>query len=285
MTNYEIKFDSEYSDPSGIVKKYIFKNQTAIAETVAYSYQDRGVVCFSVQSGCPVGCSFCGTGKKFIRNLNAIEIEEQIEKGLSFIKNKKKIELMAMSMGEPMLNIIPLQHLAKKYLASGYYFYISTVGIKSSTAIHAILDLANYSKLFGLQISLHCGNEQKRKSILGNYPNLMSFREIMSFTDTYKLISGNNAYFNYICNGTETEEDAKLVADIVRDHHLTCSVLCNTGDFIKADTTPALNFLTLCQKQNILDISLFDPAGQDTIGGGCGQLLYTQEFLNNLKGI
>lgn len=28
---------------------------------------------------------------------------------------------------------------------------------------------------------------------------------------------------------------------------------------------------------------MFDPAGQDDIGGGCGQLWYTQEWIKNYK--
>jgi len=29
------------------------------------------------------------------------------------------------------------------------------------------------------------------------------------------------------------------------------------------------------------DTRIFDPAGQDSIGGGCGQLFYVQNFLKN----
>jgi 23S rRNA (adenine2503-C2)-methyltransferase len=31
------------------------------------------------------------------------------------------------------------------------------------------------------------------------------------------------------------------------------------------------------------DTRIFDPAGQDTIGGGCGQLFYVQEWMKGTK--
>ena len=71
-----------FESKEGNVWKYVFTKPDMVAEAVLYKYNtffDRTVICCSVQSGCPVGCKFCGTGKKFIRNLKAEEIVEQIE--------------------------------------------------------------------------------------------------------------------------------------------------------------------------------------------------------------
>lgn len=71
------------------------------------------VICCSVQSGCPVGCTFCGTGKFFVRNLDWHEIIEQVTTVLSTIdcntKDIEKFQIMFMSMGEPFLNYINLE--------------------------------------------------------------------------------------------------------------------------------------------------------------------------------
>ncbi len=85
-----------------------------VAEAVLYKYGNfykRTVICCSVMSGCPVGCKFCGTGSKFVRNLTCEEIVEQInivlnDKNLINDINEKceKLQFMFMSMGEPMLN-------------------------------------------------------------------------------------------------------------------------------------------------------------------------------------
>ena len=70
------------------VSKFVFETEynsnykPAIAEAVLYrygSYKERTVICCSVQSGCPVGCTFCGTGKFFVRDLTYKEIVEQVD--------------------------------------------------------------------------------------------------------------------------------------------------------------------------------------------------------------
>ena len=75
------RFDSS----EGNVWKYVFDFGNAVAEAVLYKYESfykRTVLCVSVQSGCPVGCKFCGTGKKFIRNLTSEEIVGQVNYAL-----------------------------------------------------------------------------------------------------------------------------------------------------------------------------------------------------------
>ena len=48
------------------VSKYVFDFGNAVAEAVLYKYptfEERTVICCSTQSGCPVGCRFCGAGR------------------------------------------------------------------------------------------------------------------------------------------------------------------------------------------------------------------------------
>ena len=103
-----------FESSEGNVWKYVFTKPDMVAEAVLYKYNnfyDRTVICCSVMSGCPVGCKFCGTGNKFVRNLTSEEIVEQIrivlqDKNLYNDINSrcKKLQFMFMSMGEPMLN-------------------------------------------------------------------------------------------------------------------------------------------------------------------------------------
>ena len=69
------------------VSKFVFEtnnfstSKDIAIEAVLYkynSYKERTVICCSTQCGCPVGCSFCGTGKFFIRNLHWKEIVQQV---------------------------------------------------------------------------------------------------------------------------------------------------------------------------------------------------------------
>jgi 23S rRNA (adenine2503-C2)-methyltransferase len=67
-------------DPLEHVTKYVFDKGNAVAEAVLYrypTYAERTVICISTQSGCPVGCRFCGAGDAFVRSLTADEIVDQ----------------------------------------------------------------------------------------------------------------------------------------------------------------------------------------------------------------
>ena len=53
---------------SGNVTKFVYSYDNCVYESVLYKYGEykkRTVMCISVQSGCPVGCTFCGTGKSY----------------------------------------------------------------------------------------------------------------------------------------------------------------------------------------------------------------------------
>jgi hypothetical protein len=73
-------------------------------EAVLMRYRDgRRSVCVSSQSGCPLTCTFCATGKmKFGRNLTADEILDQ---ALHFRRVEAIDHVVFMGMGEPTMNI------------------------------------------------------------------------------------------------------------------------------------------------------------------------------------
>jgi len=73
-------------------------------EAVLMRYRDgRRSLCLSSQSGCPLTCTFCATGRmKFGRNLTASEILDQ---ALHFRRKEEVNHAVFMGMGEPMLNV------------------------------------------------------------------------------------------------------------------------------------------------------------------------------------
>nr|MDQ3319987.1 23S rRNA (adenine(2503)-C(2))-methyltransferase RlmN [Actinomycetota bacterium] len=73
-------------------------------EAVLMRYRDgRRSVCLSSQSGCPLTCTFCATGRmKFGRNLTISEILDQ---ALHFRRGEPIDHVVFMGMGEPMLNL------------------------------------------------------------------------------------------------------------------------------------------------------------------------------------
>ncbi|MDE7326521.1 MAG: hypothetical protein K2N63_09625 [Lachnospiraceae bacterium] len=90
------------------VWKYVFTKEDMVAEAILYRYEDfyeRTLIYYFKMSGCPVGCKFCGTGHKFVRNLTAGEIAELIitilkDKAITDVDQRgKRFQIMFMSMG------------------------------------------------------------------------------------------------------------------------------------------------------------------------------------------
>lgn len=164
------------------VKKFVFEwraneiTKKGIAEAVLYRYGEyskRTVICCSVQSGCPVGCTFCGTGKFFVRNLDWSEIVEQVTTVLSTIdcdtKDIKKFQIMFMSMGEPFLNYINLERAIESLhdLYPNAQLLISTSA--PSTLYYAMSEFIELSKRIpqvGLQFSVHESTDEARAKLI-----------------------------------------------------------------------------------------------------------------------
>jgi 23S rRNA (adenine2503-C2)-methyltransferase len=73
-------------------------------EAVSMRYRDgRRSLCLSSQSGCPLSCTFCATGRmRFARNLTRDEILDQ---ALHFRRERPIDHAVFMGMGEPMMNL------------------------------------------------------------------------------------------------------------------------------------------------------------------------------------
>jgi 23S rRNA (adenine2503-C2)-methyltransferase len=99
-------------------------------EAVLMSYRDgRRSVCVSSQSGCPLTCTFCATGRMaFGRNLTPWEILDQV---LHFRRSEHVNHLVFMGMGEPFMNVDAVLDAARRLPDTGITHRrttISTVG-------------------------------------------------------------------------------------------------------------------------------------------------------------
>ena len=99
-------------------------------EAVLMRYRDgRRSVCVSSQSGCPLTCTFCATGRMaFGRNLTASEILDQV---LHFRRSEPVNHLVFMGMGEPFMNVDAVLDAARRLPDIGITHRrttISTVG-------------------------------------------------------------------------------------------------------------------------------------------------------------
>jgi 23S rRNA (adenine2503-C2)-methyltransferase len=132
-------------------------------EAVLMSYRDgRRSLCLSSQSGCPLTCTFCATGRmRFGRNLTASEILDQ---ALHFRRSGPVTNAVFMGMGEPMMNLDAV------LCACGR---LPDVGIPwSSTAISTVGWLPGIERLaedgppVRLALSLHAPEDSLRSELM-----------------------------------------------------------------------------------------------------------------------
>ncbi|HEY7198006.1 MAG TPA: 23S rRNA (adenine(2503)-C(2))-methyltransferase RlmN [Gaiellaceae bacterium] len=98
-----LSVETEARSSDGTVKTLFRTREGHPVEAVLMRYRDgRRSLCLSSQSGCPLTCTFCATGRmRFARNLTAWEILDQ---ALHFRRREPVDHAVFMGMGEPMLN-------------------------------------------------------------------------------------------------------------------------------------------------------------------------------------
>lgn len=275
------------------VCKFVYTKDDAVAESVLYkypTYEERTVICCSTMSGCTVGCRFCGAGDYFVRNLKSEEIVNQVEYSLQQTNidplTIKRLQIMFMSMGEPLLNY---KNLAKachelyiKY--PNAKLLISTIGPR--ILYNNMLELCSLIPTIGLQFSIHESTDIQRNKLIP-FKNKLTLQEISQIGDRFIWATGRRPFFNYCASDhNTTDEDVNRLYDLFSPDVWECtiSVICERNDGL-----PAKNDfqISLAQKfsEKMLNkgysVRVFDPDGQDDIGGGCGQLWFVQKWMQD----
>jgi 23S rRNA (adenine2503-C2)-methyltransferase len=166
----------------GTVKALFATADERPLEAVLMRYRDgRSSICVSSQSGCPLTCTFCATGRmKFARNLTASEIVEQAlhfrrtERGAgpraslrangARSGNPQITNCVFMGMGEPMLNIENVLAACERLPDVGITHRrtaISTVGW-----IPGIERLAEQDMPLRLALSVHAADDALRSELM-----------------------------------------------------------------------------------------------------------------------
>jgi 23S rRNA (adenine2503-C2)-methyltransferase len=132
-------------------------------EAVLMRYRDgRRSLCLSSQSGCPLTCTFCATGRmRFGRNLTASEILDQ---ALHFRRKEPVDHAVFMGMGEPLMNIDAVLAACER---------LPEIGIASSnTAISTVGWIPGIERMavegppVRLALSLHAADEALRSELM-----------------------------------------------------------------------------------------------------------------------
>src|SRR5271156_211232 len=165
---HELPFSSltlseEAQSSDGTIKALFQTADGRPIEAVLMRYRDkRRSICVSSQSGCPLTCTFCATGRmKFARNLPAWEILDQ---ALHFRRVEQIDHCVFMGMGEPMLNLDNVLAACERLPEIGITHRrtaISTVGW-----IPGIERLAEQPMPLRLALSLHAADEALRSELM-----------------------------------------------------------------------------------------------------------------------
>jgi 23S rRNA (adenine2503-C2)-methyltransferase len=296
MTEVWSKIDRLVSS-EGTVEKYVFTKDNAVAEAVLYrypTYAERTVICCSTQSGCPVGCRFCGAGDYFVRSLNTEEIVEQSVHLLKTVEAETgtipteiaRLQIMFMSMGEPFLNIkrvnAAMEELHRLY--PNAVLLISSSGPR--TDYESFMELAAKMSSIGLQFSIHETTDEKR-NLLMPFKDKLTLAEIALKGEEFFKRTGRKAFFNYcVHDANNTPEDITRLRSLFNPEmwNATISVICERDETLKAaherqeELTDA--FMEKLEEAGF-NCRRFNPAGQSDIAGGCGMLWETQKWVKD----
>lgn len=277
----------------GNVCKFVYTKDDAVAESVLYqypSYEDRTVICCSTQSGCPVGCRFCGAGDYFVRSLTAEEIVSQVNHSIQETgvdpRNMKKLQIMFMSMGEPLLNqtymCVAIRKLHLKYPNAA--LLVSTVG--PDVDYGQFFNVSVEVPTVGLQFSVHESNDAARNKLIP-FKNKLSLSQIARKGGEWHRVTGRKPFFNY-CAADHNVSD-KAANELLSYFNpfvweCTISVICERNEGLPAKNAHQVKLAQEFSEKMLncgYNVRVFDPAGQDDIGGGCGQLWFVQQWMQD----
>lgn len=273
------------------VLKYVFTKDDAVAESVLYkypTYNQRTVVCCSTMSGCPIGCRFCGAGDHFVRSLTAEEIVAQpnylFENMGIDTKDVERLQIMFMSMGEPLLNLkalIPALHtLYEQHPNAALLISTSAPDVDYEPLMQA----SEQIPAIGLQFSIHESTDENRDKLIP-FKKKFTLAQIAKKGEEFFTRTGRTPFFNYCAHpGNVADEDVERLVSLFHPGvwQATISVICERDESVAAANERQRELAqTFMQKLSAKGYSTrcFDPAGQDDIGGGCGQLWFVQDWM------
>ncbi|MCK9272830.1 23S rRNA (adenine(2503)-C(2))-methyltransferase RlmN [Candidatus Gracilibacteria bacterium] len=276
--------ESQVTSDSGQTTKILFKTTDGlfIEAVIMRHLSGRNTLCVSSQAGCPMGCSFCATGKLGLqRNLEFYEIVDQIMEAVLILhrEGKNLRNIVYMGMGEPFLNYpnvkksIEIACKQTKFDFSSRRVTISTCGI-----ISGIKQFGHDFPQTSLAISLHAPNDELRSKIMPvniTYP--LSF--LMKALDDYTALTNKRIFYEYIMIGgiNDSLENARELAKLLEGKLAHVNFIpYNPGEGVNSSGYSAASKKRIQEFQQILEKvgipSTIRHTMGDDIDAACGQL-------------
>jgi 23S rRNA (adenine2503-C2)-methyltransferase len=206
LSTLSVVRQSEASD--GTVKTLFHTGDGRAVEAVLMRYRDgRRSVCVSSQSGCPLTCTFCATGRmKFARNLTAWEILDQV---LHFRRIEPLDHLVFMGMGEPLMNLDNVLGAARRLPDLGITH--RRTGISTVGWVPGIRELTESEVPVRLALSLHAPDDALRSQIMpinDRHP----IAEVLEACEAYYAKRRRQVFIEYVMLGGVNDHYAHAVA-------------------------------------------------------------------------
>ena len=274
ICNFKILKKQESSDGT---KKYLFDVLDGNAiETVLMKYHHGNTICVSTQIGCKMGCKFCAsTGIKFIRNLTAGEIVEQII-AVEQDTGERISNIVYMGIGEPLDNYdnviksIRILNNQKGINIGARHISVSTSGL-----VPKIYDLARENIPCTLSISLHATTDEKRSAMMP-VNKVYNISQLLEACKEYIKLTNRRISFEYALakDNNDNLEDAKQLVKLLKG--MLCHVnlipinKIENGAFVKSTNENIIKFRDYLNDNGIV-ATIRRELGSD-IEAACGQL-------------
>ncbi len=189
----------------GLTRKALFKlADGSPVETVLMVYEDRATVCVSSQSGCPMACVFCATGRLgFLHDLTPGQIVEQVYWAARILRHssfdlRALTNVVFMGMGEPFNNYanwraaVEILHDPDGFNLGARSYTVSTAGL-----VPGIRKLADDPLPINLAVSLHAPDDATRTALM---PVNRSFpiRALLDAVRDYTEKTNRRVSFEYV---------------------------------------------------------------------------------------
>jgi 23S rRNA (adenine2503-C2)-methyltransferase len=186
-------------------------------EAVLMRYRDgRRSLCLSSQSGCPLTCTFCATGRmRFGRNLSASEILDQ---ALHFRRKEPVNHAVFMGMGEPLINLEAVLAVCERLPDVG--IAPSNIGVSTVGWIPGIDRMASEGPPVRLALSVHAADEALRSELMpvnDRYP----LREVLDACLRWHARRRRQVFIEYLMldGVNDRYEQAVALAGVLEPRH------------------------------------------------------------------
>lgn len=265
--------------PSDLCRKYLLALHDGVTiESVGIPDGRRLTVCISTQAGCPLGCTFCATGRAgFVRDLSVGEIVDQANV-VARDFDRRVTNVVLMGQGEPFLNYDSCM-VALRFINSSFgigigarHITVSTVGL-----LDGIRRFAEEPGQYTLAISLHSAVQKTRDQLMPGVRQ-HTLPELRAALEEYTTRTGRRVSLEYAFISSENDSDSQLRSLIDFCSGLLCHVnlmACNPGPtHAERLSSQRLAIFKTALRRAGIPATIRVSRGSD-INAACGQLSQT----------